>query len=68
MDGSIAMVLGLLVVPFAAALIAAILGPARGNAIRWLSLSTTLIGLVLAITVTVRFQAIRAEQPMPKEA
>lgn len=68
MDAWSAMVIGLIVVPVAAALMAAILGPARVGVIRWLSLGATLVGLVLAIGVTVRFMAIRAERPATKMA
>src|SRR5688500_18235845 len=68
MDAWTAMVIGLIVVPVAAALIAALLGPARASVIRWLSLGATLIGLVLAIGVTARFVTIRAARPAAKGA
>src|SRR5947207_2642763 len=67
MDLDTAMVIGLVAVPFAAAILAAALGPARANLIRWLSLGATLTGLALAIFVTLRFTAIRAERPALKE-
>src|SRR5437762_14162019 len=62
-----AMVIGLVAVPFAAAILGAALGPARANLIRWLSLGATLAGLALAVFVTLRFTAIRAERPVLKE-
>jgi NADH-quinone oxidoreductase subunit M len=67
MDVYAAMVIGLIAIPFAAAILAAALGPARANFIRWLSVGATLAGLVLAIVVTLRFTGIRAERPTPKE-
>src|SRR5437870_655384 len=56
--------LGLLVVPFATALVIAGLGPARMVQIRWLALGATLVNLVLAILLTVNFLEIRDRQPL----
>jgi NADH-quinone oxidoreductase subunit M len=58
------MLLGLLIVPFVTAVIVAALGPARRDAIRWLSLAATLLGVLLAIAATVGFLQARAERPL----
>jgi NADH-quinone oxidoreductase subunit M len=67
MDVYAAMVIGLIAIPFAAAILAATLGPARANVIRWLSAGATLAALLVAIVVTLRFTAVRAERPAQKE-
>ena len=56
---------GLLVVPAAAALVAALLGPKRGAAIRWLSLGAVLALLVLAVVVTAGFIQLREHAAEP---
>jgi NADH-quinone oxidoreductase subunit M len=49
------LLLFLLGIPAAAAVIAALLGPRRGEAIRWVSLAATVAGLVLAVVLAVNF-------------
>jgi NADH-quinone oxidoreductase subunit M len=64
MDFYAGLVIGLVAVPFAGALIVAALGTRRAGLIRWVSLGVTLIGLALAILVTLRFTDLRAERPV----
>lgn len=61
------MVIGLVAIPFAAALIVAALGPKRAPMIRWVSLGATLAGLMLAALVALQFRAARADRPVSKE-
>ncbi len=62
-----ALVVLLVVVPFATAILVAGVGPARGCLIRWLSLAATLAGLLLAIVVTIGLAQTRAAHPLPKD-
>jgi NADH-quinone oxidoreductase subunit M len=52
--------LGLLVIPFAAALVVAVMGPKRGPQIRWIALTAVALDLLLAIFLTVTFHEVRA--------
>ncbi len=56
--------LGLLVVPLVAAVVAGLLGPRRGHAIRWLSLAATIVTLILALDLAINFAAMPHE-PRP---
>jgi NADH-quinone oxidoreductase subunit M len=49
----------LLVLPVLAAIVVAALGPRRGKAIRWISLGTALLGLLLAALLAVDFVRLR---------
>jgi NADH-quinone oxidoreductase subunit M len=46
-----------IVVPAVGAVLAAVLGPRRGDLVRWTALATTLIALVLIAAITIRFAA-----------
>src|SRR5689334_14390698 len=62
------LLVAMLVVPLAAAVVAGLLGPRRGAAIRWVSLAATLASLVLALVLAVNFadrQARAAGEPPP---
>ncbi|MCI0680795.1 MAG: NADH-quinone oxidoreductase subunit M [Gemmataceae bacterium] len=63
-----ALVIGLVALPFAAAIVVALLGAARAGLVRWVSLGAALGGLALAAVVTLQFTAIRGAQPPQKEA
>src|SRR4051812_17417834 len=45
----------LLLVPFVAAVVVALLGPRRADAVRWVSLGATVLTLAGAVAVTVQF-------------
>jgi NADH-quinone oxidoreductase subunit M len=49
------LLLVMLVLPFVTAVVVALLGPARADAIRWLSLGATVVSLILAVVVAVAF-------------
>ncbi len=51
-------------VPLLGAILAAVLGPTRGPAVRWTALATTLITLVLVAVYTIKF----ASAPHPEDA
>jgi NADH-quinone oxidoreductase subunit M len=51
----------LLVLPLATAIGVALLGPRRGPAVRWLSLVSTLVSLLLAAIITIQFAGARVE-------
>src|SRR6516162_416565 len=56
----------LLALPVVAAIVVAALGPRRGDAVRWISLGSALVGLVLAGLLAFNFVAIRqAKQESP---
>jgi NADH:ubiquinone oxidoreductase subunit 4 (subunit M) len=46
-----------LAVPAVGAVLAAALGPRRGDLVRWVALATTLIALALVAVITIRFAA-----------
>jgi NADH-quinone oxidoreductase subunit M len=52
-----------ILVPAAGALLAAALGPRRGDLVRWVALATTLVALALVAAFTVKFAA--SPPPMP---
>jgi NADH-quinone oxidoreductase subunit M len=52
----------LLIVPTVAAIVAAILGQQRANAVRWVSLGATVINLVLALALAVAFAGPRMQE------
>src|SRR4051812_39680265 len=56
--------LGLLVVPFAAALAIAFLGSRRAAEARWIALSASVVSLVLASFLTITFLETRANKPL----
>ena len=58
-------VLLLLAIPETAAIVAALLGPRRQHAIRWICLGATLADAFLACILAARFMQIRAEQGGP---
>ncbi|MCS7045204.1 MAG: NADH-quinone oxidoreductase subunit M [Gemmataceae bacterium] len=68
MDMATLSVVGLMVVPLAAALVAAVLGPRRAAWIRWWSLAATLTALALAVLVTAQFLAVRGVRPPGEHA
>jgi NADH-quinone oxidoreductase subunit M len=51
--------LWLLGVPLASAVVVALLGPARGHLVRWISLAASVVTLVLALTITGRFMSLQ---------
>src|SRR5690349_20548783 len=62
------LLVAMLVLPLAAAVAAAVLGPRRGDAIRWVSLAATLASLVLALVLAFNFadrQARTPAEPLP---
>jgi NADH-quinone oxidoreductase subunit M len=56
------LVILLLIVPLAAGIGAALLGPRRVPLLRWLSLSATVVTLALAVVVAVNFAALRESE------
>jgi NADH-quinone oxidoreductase subunit M len=58
-----AAMLGLMIVPFAAALVIAFLGNKRAAEARWVALGASLVGLVLALLLTISFVETRAKTP-----
>ncbi len=60
---SAAVLLLLLFIPLAGAVVVAALGPSRKDAIRWISLVTSVITLLLAIAITVRFASLARAEP-----
>jgi NADH-quinone oxidoreductase subunit M len=56
------LLLYLLAVPLATAIATALLGPGRGHAVRWLSLASTLVSLLLAIVLTIQFAIPRVSE------
>lgn len=60
---SAAVLLCLLFVPLAGAVVVAALGPTRKDAIRWISLTTAVVTLVLAVAISVRFVSLGREPP-----
>lgn len=57
------LLVALLVVPLGAAVVAGLLGPGRGPAVRWVSLAATLTMLLLALVLAVGFADLRANFP-----
>jgi NADH-quinone oxidoreductase subunit M len=55
----------LIVVPLVSAAVVAALGPHRGDAVRWVSLASTVLSLVLSIVVAWDFTARRLAEPEP---
>jgi NADH-quinone oxidoreductase subunit M len=55
----------LIALPAAAAIVAGLLGPRRGPAIRWVSLAAALVGLVLALILAIDFAQLKAQQAPP---
>src|SRR4051812_27710517 len=60
--------LGLLVVPFGAALAIAFLGPKRPAEARWIALAASVVGLVLASFLTISFLETRINRPLDPAA
>lgn len=56
--------LGLVAVPFAAAIVIALLGNRRAKEARWIALGATIVGLVFATLLTVGFVEHRAKSPL----
>ncbi len=52
----------LLALPLVTAIVAALLGPGRAQAVRWLSLASTLLSLLAAIIVTIQFAIPRVHE------
>jgi NADH-quinone oxidoreductase subunit M len=59
-------VLILLALPLMTALVVAAAGPSKGPVIRWVSLASTVVSLVLAVLITADF--VSTPRPMPPEA
>jgi NADH-quinone oxidoreductase subunit M len=57
------LLLWLLFLPAAAAVVVALLGPQRKEAIRWISFGVSVVTLLLALTVAVRFAAHERSRP-----
>lgn len=57
------LLLWLLFLPAVSAIVVALLGPQRRDAIRWISLSVSVVTLLLALTVAWRFAAIERSRP-----
>src|SRR6516225_4088070 len=58
----------LLALPVVAAVVVAALGPRRGDAVRWISLGTSVVGLVLALALASEFIKIRRMADHPNSA
>jgi NADH-quinone oxidoreductase subunit M len=62
LEVSQSLVVLLLVVPLAAGVVAALLGPRRLSLLRWLSLAATIVTLALAVIVAVNFAGLRGRE------
>jgi NADH-quinone oxidoreductase subunit M len=62
------LLVALLVIPLGAAIIAGLLGPRQGPAVRWVSLVATLAMLALALVLAVGFADLRARFPEGPDA
>src|SRR5262245_57394902 len=65
MSMSSLLLLGLLGVPVVAAIVVAMLGPRRLDAIRQTSLAATLVSLLFAVVLALQFALVRADSTQP---